>query len=97
MICSMRSSRIGGQHGGLSGTRFGNRRFGGVIYGFIKTKIPGWGRYTTSLMLLILVLYVAAVISVLGKAEWPTLANLLFAVAGFAGGMLAPEKEMPVS
>ena len=71
--------------------------FGGVIIVLFWTKTKGWGRYTTSLLILILVLYAAVAALVLGKSEWPTLANLLFVVAGFAGGMLTPEKEQPVS
>jgi hypothetical protein len=52
------------------------------------TKTPGFGRYSTSVLILTLVLFVAAMAFVLGKVEWAPLANLLFAVAGFAGGLV---------
>ncbi len=63
------------------------------LWGFFRTKSPGFGRYTTSLLLLILVLFVAAVAFAGGEIEWPSLANLLFAIAGYAGGLVTPKVE----
>ncbi len=62
--------------------------FGGSIIGIFKTKTAGFGRYTTSVLVLTLVLFVAALAFVLGRVEWAPLANLLFAIAGFAGGLI---------
>ena len=62
--------------------------FGGSIFGIFKTKTAGFGRYTTSALVLTLVLFVAALAFVLGRVEWAPLANLLFAIAGFAGGLI---------
>ena len=62
--------------------------FGGTVYGIFKTKTPGFGKYTTATVVLTLVLFVAALAFVLGRVEWTPLANLLFAVAGYAGGLV---------
>ncbi len=62
--------------------------FGGSIIGIFKTKTPGFGRYTTSVLVLTLVLFVASLAFMLGKIEWAPLANLLFAAIGFAGGLV---------
>jgi hypothetical protein len=67
--------------------------FGGTLIGFFTTKSSGFGKYTTSLLLLILVTFVASIAFVLGKIEWTSLGNLLFAVAGYAGGLVSPKTE----
>ena len=61
--------------------------FGGTIIGIFRTKTPGFGKYTTSALLLTLILFVAAMAFVHGKVEWTPMANILFAVAGFAGAL----------
>ena len=63
--------------------------FAGAVFGIFRTKTPGFGRYTISALLLTLVLFVAAIAFVQGKVEWSPMANILFAVAGFAGGLTA--------
>lgn len=60
--------------------------FGGSIFGIFRTKTPGFGRYTTSVLILALVLFVASLAFVLGKVEWQHLANLLFCHSRFCGG-----------
>ncbi|MFQ5954862.1 MAG: hypothetical protein ACE5JZ_07355 [Kiloniellales bacterium] len=62
--------------------------FGGSIYGIFRTKTPGFGKYTTSALVLTVVLFIAAFAFVLDKVEWTPVANLLFAVAGYAGGLI---------
>jgi hypothetical protein len=63
--------------------------FGGTIIGIFRSKTPGFvGKYTTSALLLTLILLVAAMALVQGKVEWTPMANILFAVAGFAGGLI---------
>ena len=62
--------------------------FGGSIYGIFKTKTAGFGKYTTSALILTLVLFVAALAFVFGTIETTPLMSLLFAVAGFAGGLI---------
>jgi p-aminobenzoyl-glutamate transporter AbgT len=66
--------------------------FGGTLAGIFKTKTAGFGRFTTSIVLLVLVLFVAAVAFILGKLELQPLANLLFAIAGYAGGLLTSKE-----
>ena len=66
--------------------------FGGSIFGIFRTKTPGFGRYTTSVLILALVLFVASLAFVLGKVEWQPMSNLLFAIAGFAGGLITGKK-----
>ena len=68
--------------------------FGGSLIGIFWTKTPGFGRYTTSVLVLALVLYVASIAFFLGKVEWQPLFNLLFAIAGFAGGLITAKKEV---
>ncbi len=62
--------------------------FAGTIIGIFRTKTPGFGKYTTSALILTLILFVAAMALVQGKVEWTPMANILFAVAGFAGGLI---------
>ena len=66
---------------------------GGAIVGVLVTKTPGFGRFSTSVLLLTLVLTVSALFLAFGKIEPSVFANVVFAVAGFAGGLLANRKE----
>ena len=66
---------------------------GGALAGIFLTKTPGFGRYTTSAMLLVLVLFITALALFLDKIEVPSVLNVLFAVAGYAGGMLAGREQ----
>lgn len=59
----------------------------GSLIGFFKTKTSGFGRFTTSTLLVILVLTIASLLFAGGMLEAPVLANVLFAVFGFAGGL----------
>lgn len=59
----------------------------GSLIGFFVTKTPGFGKYTTSALLLILVVTISALLYVGGKIEGETMANIIFAVFGFAGGL----------
>jgi hypothetical protein len=67
--------------------------FAGILYGFFKTKTGGFGKYTTSLLLLLFVTYCATIAIIVQKQDWPSFANLLFAVAGFAGGLVTPKTD----
>ncbi len=59
----------------------------GSLIGFFRTKTEGFGRFTTSTLLIILVLIVSALMYAGGKLEGQVMANVLFAVFGFAGGL----------
>ena len=63
--------------------------FAAAIVGIFSTKTPGFGRYNTTALLLALVLFVAAMAFLQGKVEWSPMANILFVVVGFAGGLTA--------
>ena len=59
----------------------------GSLFGFFKTKKEGFGRFTTSALLLILVVTVSAMLFAGGKIESAAMINVVFAVFGFAGGL----------
>ena len=59
-----------------------------TLVGIFWTKTKGFGKYTTSTVILTLVLFVASVAFMSGRVEWGPLANILFAVSGFAGGLI---------
>ena len=59
-----------------------------ALIGIFVTKTPGFGKYSTSLLLFALVLFTAALFFAAGKIESGLFANILFAVAGFAGGLI---------
>jgi Ca2+/Na+ antiporter len=63
--------------------------FGGALIGFFKKMQRGFGPYNTSVLLLLLVLFIASLAFVDGKIEWPSVSGLLLAVAGFAGGLVS--------
>ena len=69
--------------------------------GIFLTKTPGFGRFTTSILLLVLVLVFGSMFFSIGKIESPLFANIAFAVIGFAGGLFTgnrdvmPKKETP--
>ncbi len=58
-----------------------------ALIGFFCTKTKGFGRFATSSFLLLLVVIVAALLFVAGKLEAQVVANIFFAVIGFAGGL----------
>lgn len=64
-----------------------------ALVGIFVTKTPGFGKYATSLLLLVLVLFIAALCFAAGKIESGVFANVLFAVAGYAGGLITGKQE----
>ena len=64
-----------------------------TILGIFLTKTPGWGRYSTSTLILVLALIVAASFLLIGKIEAAVFLNILFAVIGYAGGLINGKKE----
>lgn len=60
---------------------------GASLIGFFKTKTEGFGRFTTSTLLVILVVTISGFLYAGGKLEGQVMANVLFAVFGFAGGL----------
>jgi len=62
------------------------------LIGFFKTKKEGFGRFTTSTLLILLVLIFAVLMYVGGLLEGQVMANVLFAVLGFSGGLFTSNK-----
>lgn len=60
-----------------------------VIVGVLATKKPGFGKFTTSTLLLATVFVVASLFFAAGKIDSPLFGQIAFAVLGFAGGLLA--------
>lgn len=58
-----------------------------ALVGFFFTKTKGFGLFATSTFLLLLVVVVSALLFAAGKLEVQVLANIFFAVIGFAGGL----------
>lgn len=58
-----------------------------ALIGFFVTKTKGFGRFATSTFLLLLVVVVSALLFAAGRMEVQVLANIFFAVIGFAGGL----------
>jgi len=59
----------------------------GSLIGFFKTKTEGFGRFTTSVLLIIIVVTISSLLYAGGKLDGNVIANVLFAVFGFAGGL----------
>ena len=64
----------------------------GVVVGIFFTKTPGWGKYSTSILVLTLALFISAILLVIGKLEGSSFANVLFAIVGYGGGLIASKK-----
>ena len=66
---------------------------GGTLFGIFKTKTAGFGRYTTSAILLSLVIVVSAMLLVAGMIDGAIFVNIAFAVTGFAGGIVTAKEQ----
>ena len=64
-----------------------------ALIGIFFTKTPGFGKYSTSLLLLTLVLFVTALFFAAGKIESSVFTNIVFSIAGFAGGLITGTQE----
>lgn len=60
-----------------------------VIVGVFWTKQRGFGRFTSALLLLVSVLFIAALLLAAGKIEPQFFVNIALAIAGFAGGLIS--------
>lgn len=57
------------------------------LIGFFVTKTKGYGRFATSTFLILVVIIVSSLMYSAGKLDGQIMANILFAVIGFAGGL----------
>lgn len=62
------------------------------VIGFFRTKSQGFGRFTTSTFLILLVVIISSLLYSAGKLESQIMANVLFAVFGFAGGLFTSKE-----
>ena len=60
-----------------------------ALIGFFFTKGSGFGGYSTSTLLLLLVVGLSGILLTAGHLPGPVFANIFFAVIGFAGGLFA--------
>lgn len=64
-----------------------------TMIGIFVTKTPGFGKYSTSTVLLSVAVFAAAFFLLFGLIEATVFSNVLFAVAGYAGGLINAKKE----
>lgn len=61
------------------------------MFGYFKTKLPGFGPYNASTLIVILVLFVSALAYFSGNLSGDDLAKILLALVGFAAGLFVKE------
>ena len=64
-----------------------------ALIGFFATKTKGFGRFATSSFLLLLVIIVSSLLFAADKLDGQVLANIFFAVIGFAGGLFTGKES----
>jgi hypothetical protein len=60
----------------------------GTLCGIFKTKTQGFGKYTSSLVLMTVVISISAGLLAAAIIDASVFANIAFAVTGFAGGLV---------
>ena len=66
-----------------------------VLVGILVTKKAGFGKFTTSTLLLSIVFVSVALFFAAGKIDSALFGQIAFAVLGFAGGLLANKETSP--
>ena len=64
-----------------------------ALIGFFATKTKGFGRFTTSTFLLLLIVIMTGLFYAADKIQKDVLSNIFFAVIGFAGGLFTKTPE----
>jgi hypothetical protein len=64
-----------------------------ALVGFFITKTKGFGRFATSSFLLLLVIVISSLLFAADKLDGQVLANIFFAVIGFAGGLFTGKES----
>ncbi len=67
----------------------------GTLFGFFVTKAKGFGRFATSVLLLLLVAIMTGLFYAAEKMPLEVVSNIFFAIIGFAGGLFTGKKEVP--
>jgi len=63
------------------------------LIGFFVTKTKGFGRFATSTLLIILVFIISSLMFSAGKFDAQVMANIIFSVIGFAGGLFTGKEK----
>jgi hypothetical protein len=63
------------------------------LIGFFVTKTKSYGRYATSTFLILVVLVVSSQMYSAGKLDGQIMANVFFAIIGFAGGLFTGKEQ----
>lgn len=66
-----------------------------ALTGFFATKTKGYGRFATSTFLILLTLILSALLYAAEKLDHQIMANIFFAVIGFAGGLFTGAESSP--
>jgi hypothetical protein len=62
------------------------------LIGVFWTKTAGWGKYSSSTLILVLAVFISTILLVLGKLAESSFVNVLFAIVGYAGGLIGSRK-----
>lgn len=65
----------------------------GVLIGIFRTKKAGFGRYTTSMIILTLVLAISSLLLIVDKIATSDFVNIIFAIVGYGGGLVVGKIE----
>ncbi len=60
-----------------------------ALLGFFKTKKPGYGRFNTSTLLVILVIIFSSLFFAIEKVTKAEMLHIFFSIIGFAGGLFS--------
>ncbi len=63
------------------------------LIGFFKTKKEGFGKFTISSLLLIMIISISSLLYLGDKIDEKSIINLFFAIIGFAGGLFTSKGE----
>ncbi|MGH8548559.1 MAG: hypothetical protein ACRERU_08175 [Methylococcales bacterium] len=64
-----------------------------ALIGFFKTKTEGFGKYNTSTLVLLVVLFLCSMLFASGRMESQLFANVVLAIIGFAGGLVVAREK----
>jgi membrane-associated HD superfamily phosphohydrolase len=63
-----------------------------TLVGVFWTKTEGWGKYSSSTLILVLAVFISMILIVVGKLSESIFSNIIFAVVGYAGGLIGGSK-----
>jgi hypothetical protein len=66
-----------------------------ALIGFFITKTEGYGRFATSTFLILIAIIVSSLLCSARKLDGQIMANIIFSVIGFAGGLFTGKDNVP--